>query len=126
MSSIEILTLGSKIALHLGLMKKRIPFQAPGNVNARINKMKMMTYGNKAKKYDALPELRIPLIRTPAMKIHAINRKPTRFGIGEPRPLSMLFASCRTSFLQFVKSHFDVPNYFQFPFSLTQNKIPNW
>lgn len=46
----DLLTLGSRIFSHLGLIKYTIPFQAPSSVKARINKMPMTTYGNKARK----------------------------------------------------------------------------
>lgn len=38
-------------------MKYTIPFHAPSNVKARINKIPITTYGNNARKYDAFPEL---------------------------------------------------------------------
>lgn len=53
----EKLTFGSRIFSHRGVKKKRIPSQAPSRVTARTNKIPITTYGNNAKKYDALPEL---------------------------------------------------------------------
>lgn len=93
------LTLGSRILSHRGLIKKTIPFQAPSKVTARTNRMPMMTYGNKAKKYDALPELRMPRINTAAITNHATSKKNAKFNIGVPIPCLISFASLNTSLL---------------------------
>lgn len=39
-----------------------MPFQAPGKVTARPKRMNITTYGKMARKYEALPELRMPKI----------------------------------------------------------------
>lgn len=93
------LTLGSRILSHRGLIKKTMPFQAPSKVTARINRMPMMTYGNKARKYDALPELRMPRISTAAITNHAMSKKNARFNIGVPIPCSISLDSLNTSLL---------------------------
>lgn len=75
-------TFGLSSASHRGFIKYQIPFQAPFNVTARMSKIPKITYGNNARKYEAFPELRIPLIRTPAMKIHAMSKNIAKSKIG--------------------------------------------
>lgn len=93
------LTSGSRILSHRGLMKNTIPFHAPSNVTARTSSMPMMTYGNKARKYDALPELRMPRINTAAITIQATSKKNAKFNIGVPIPCLISLASANTSLL---------------------------
>lgn len=38
-------------------MKNKMPSKAPGNVIALTRSTNSITYGNNARKYDALPEL---------------------------------------------------------------------
>lgn len=95
----DTLTWGSRILSHCGRRKYIMPLYDPGNVRARPNKMNMITYGNSAKKYAALPELCTPLISTSTMTAHANSKHNTRFQLGAPIPSFRFSASASTSLL---------------------------
>lgn len=56
-----------------------------------------MMYGNIAKKYDAFPELFIPLIRTSVIQSQAPAKHNTSFQSGVPIPSEISFVSLSTS-----------------------------
>lgn len=101
LKSFRGLTSGFKILSHCGVIKYKMPAPAPGNVTARINRMPIITYGNRARKYEAFPELRTPLIRINKTVSHDRARKRVSFQLGTPIPSSIESTSCSTSFLYY-------------------------
>lgn len=65
------------------------PSIAPVNVQARISKINKITYGKIARKYEAFPELLIPLISRPVTAVQQTSRHKTNFQSGNPIPSSM-------------------------------------
>lgn len=60
-------------------MKYIIPSTAPSSVQARTNNIPIPMYGKIAKKYEALPELRTPLINIINTHPHEASKHKTSF-----------------------------------------------
>lgn len=81
-------------------MKNKTPLKAPGKVRVRMSRTNIMTYGNRAKKYEAFPELLTPLIITAPMNSHDMARAIANFQLGAPMPSSIFDFSFKTIFLE--------------------------
>lgn len=77
-----------------------IPFNEPSSVTARINSAIMITYGNIARKYEALPELLTPLTIIKKTIIQAANRHIDNEKLGYPMPFEMSNVCLSTVFLK--------------------------
>lgn len=123
-NSHEKLAFGFNNSPHWGLKKNIIPSTAPSRVTARISRTNKITYGNRAKKYAALPDDRTPRTITRKIITQAANKHSAKSQFGHPIPSVMSSYWRITVFLQ---------RYFCFFRSfhcagiikLTQNKTPN-
>lgn len=77
-------TLGFESSCHCGVRKKRMPFDAPSSVTARINSAIMTTYGNNARKYEHLPELLTPREMIKNTITHAPSKHNVKRQLGKP------------------------------------------
>lgn len=77
-----LLTLGFVSSCHCGVRKKRIPFDAPSSVTARMSNANMITYGNNARKYEHFPELLTPREMIKNTIVHAPNKQITKRQLG--------------------------------------------
>jgi hypothetical protein len=82
-------TFGSINFLKSGRKKYKIPLADPSSVQALISKMKIITYGNNAKKYENLPELLTPRTITIKIQIHANKSHNVSSKSGVPIPSSI-------------------------------------
>ncbi|KOX81272.1 hypothetical protein WN51_00180, partial [Melipona quadrifasciata] len=89
---------GSRIFSQVGSKRNIIPSTAPSNVTALIKRVIMLTYGNIARKYAALPLLFTPLLSTTKTNAQLTNRARTNCHDGSPKPSSSPI-SLRTTLL---------------------------
>lgn len=66
-----------------------MPFDAPSRVTERIRSASMMTYGNKARKYEHLPELLTPRDMIKNTITHAPSKHRAKRQLGSPTPSEM-------------------------------------
>lgn len=78
------LTFGFNNSFHCGFKKYKMPFEEPSSVMARISRAIMMAYGNKAKKYDAFPELFTPWTMMKKTIVHAVSKHNVNRQLGRP------------------------------------------
>lgn len=77
-------TFGFESSCHCGVKKKRIPFDAPSSVTARINNANIIIYGNSARKYEHFPELLTPRDMIKNTITQAPNKHNAKRQLGSP------------------------------------------